>query len=150
MLVAWLPALPALLAKALASPARLLAAAVASEMADPATEAIEDPAARASEAAAVASDKAAEAREVADAKAEPTEFTKDSMLNCGRASGLGLGLALAFGFARLEGRRTATKATVAKFVVRILTVSCGFVGCSCFDGGLRVEVDRRQKRRKTE
>jgi hypothetical protein len=128
--VAELPALPALLAKELAAPAMLLAAAVASERADPATEASEEPAARASEAAAVASDKAAEAREVADAKTEPTELMNELMSGiCGKASGLGL--ALAFGFARLKGRRIATKATVTKFVVRMLTVGCstgGIVG----------------------
>lgn len=100
----------------------LLAAPVASETADPATEASEDPAARASEAAAVASDKAAEARDVAEAKTEPTEFMTELRSNCGKASGMGSGLGLAFGFARVKGRRIATKATVARFVVRMLMV----------------------------
>lgn len=109
--VAWLPALPALLAKELTSPTMLLAAAVTSETADPAAEAIEGPAARASEAA-----------EVAGAMTDPTELMTELMSGiCGKASGL----ALAFGFARLKGRRIATKATVAKFVVRMLTVGCG-------------------------
>ena len=149
--VAWLFALPALLAKELAALAILLAAAVASETATPATEAMEDPAARALEAAAVAPDTAAEAREVTDAMTPPTEFRKELTSICGKASGLAL--ALAFGFAKLKGRRIATKATVAMFVVRMLTIVCSLETCRidcCYYGGLKFEVGRRKSRRRNE